>query len=678
MMRLLYIVFGLVILLVVAVAAIPFLVPTDTITAQVIQSVKESTGRELKIGSDPKFSLFPSIALEARDVAISNPGGLATGSLLAADEIQVNLALMPLFSGDVDVKKFVLVKPVIDLKVAKDGSANWDFGNGETAGQESTSGSSTDAGSPVGLENLRLGQIEIVDGTVLYADETSNGAFTLNKINVALGLRDISSPLEAKGAAVWNGENVELEINLGQPKALMDGGSTSLVTKLSSKHITSSFDGTVSADKDKGVAGTLAASSPSIRDLAKWAGNPLAPGNGLGPFSVRSSVKYANDTMTLSDAEIGLDDMNAKGSAVVALGGDRPNIKANLGVDSINVNKYLSGGGAAGSGASSSGGQTGSGGWNDAKIDFSGLNAVNADLNLAASQILYNKIKIGKSALAISLQGGKLSANLSQLALYGGNGKGKLSLNGAAETPALNANFAIAGIDGFPLLQDAADMKWLEGTGQLSFDIAASGVSQRQMVSTLGGKAKLVFADGAIRGINIAQMIRTLGTSALTGWSDGGAQKTDFSSFSSSFSIKNGIASSTDLSLIGPLVRITGGGSINMPQQSINYRVNPKLVASLEGQGGGVDLAGLKIPVVIEGPWSNPKIYPDIKGILENPEAAFKALEGLGKGGVKGIEKGVKDVIKDGNPEDIIKDVLKPKDGEKSKDPLGGVLKKLF
>ncbi len=678
MMRLLYIVFGLVILLVVAVAALPFLVPTDTITAQVIQTVKESTGRELKIGSDPKFSLFPSIALEAKDVAISNPGGLATGSLLAADEIQVNLALMPLFSGDVDVKKFVLVKPVIDLKVTKDGAANWDFGSGETTGQESTWSSSTEASSPVGLENLRLGQIEIVDGTILYADEVSGGAFSLDKINVALSLRDIVSPLEVKGSAVWNGENMELEVNLGQPKALMDGGNTSLSTKLSSKHITTSFDGTVSADKDVGVAGALSASSPSIREMAAWAGSPLAPGNGLGPFSVRSSVKYANDTMTLADAEIGLDDMNAKGSAVVALGGDRPSIKANLGVDSINVNKYLSGGGEAASGGTSGGGQSGSGGWSDAKIDFSGLNAVNANLNLAASQILYKKIKIGKSALVVSLQGGKLSVNLTQLALYGGNGKGKLSLNGAASTPALNANFAIGGIEGFGLLRDAANMKWLEGTGQMALNITANGVSQRQMVSTLGGNAKIVFANGAIRGVNIAQMVRTLGTSALTGWSGGEAQKTDFSSFSSSFAIKNGVASSTDLSLIGPLVRVTGGGSINMPQQTVSYRVNPKLVASLEGQGGGVDLAGLKIPVVIEGPWSNPNIYPDIKGILENPEAAFKALEGLGKGGVKGIEKGVKDVIKNGNPEDVIKDILKPSDGDEKKDPIGGVLKKLF
>jgi hypothetical protein len=36
------------------------------------------------------------------------------------------------------------------------------------------------------------------------------------------------------------------------------------------------------------------------------------------------------------------------------------------------------------------------------------------------------------------------------------------------------------------------------------------------------------------------------------------------------------------------------------------------------------------VPIVIEGPWNDPRIYPDIKGILENPEAAYKQLQQTG------------------------------------------------
>ena len=117
-----------------------------------------------------------------------------------------------------------------------------------------------------------------------------------------------------------------------------------------------------------------------------------------------------------------------------------------------------------------------------------------------------------------------------------------------------------------------------------------------------------------------------------------------------------------------------------MPSQSLAYRVKPKLVGSLEGQGGVLDIAGLGIDVIISGPWSNPQIYPDIKGILDNREAAYKNIKDLGKGVGKALKKG--------KTKDILKGILKaPGDAvegaaegteEKVKDPIGKVLKKLF
>jgi AsmA protein len=35
---------------------------------------------------------------------------------------------------------------------------------------------------------------------------------------------------------------------------------------------------------------------------------------------------------------------------------------------------------------------------------------------------------------------------------------------------------------------------------------------------------------------------------------------------------------------------------------------------------------------MIEGPWSEPKIYPDMAGILDNPDAAYAKLHEMGKG----------------------------------------------
>lgn len=673
MKKLIYAVLGILVLLVVAVVAAPFFVSTEAITSRIVAEVKDRTGRDLRIGSDTRLALFPSIAIEAKDVALSNPGGLDAGSVVSMGEIKVDLALMPLISGDINVERFVLIKPVIALAVDSEGRPNWDFSTGEPA-----EGGTAESGGPGSgrVGNVRLGQIEIVEGELSYADARDGTSRKASNINFTLTLPDLTSPLEAAGTADWNGETVKLDIDMGSPQDLMDGKATPFAATVESAHLNTAFKGSVSAvDANLAITGDMEAKTPSLRELARWAGSPLAPGNGLAAFSMSSKVNYAESTITASDAKFSLDGMNAQGSAVVALGGERPSVRGNLGVDKIDVNQYMGGGGSAGSGSGGSGGS--GGGWSDAKFDFSGLGAVDADLKLAANAIAYKAIQIGKSALAVTIAGGKLTAKLTQLALYGGSGSGTLTLDGGAKTPAMAASFALGGVDARPLLTDAMDMKWLEGTGELGINVVAQGASQRQMIGSLGGNANLKFTNGAIRGINIPQMLRSLGSNPLNGWSGGEAQKTDFSSFSATFQISKGVASNSDMQLVGPLVRMTGAGTISMPSQSIDYKVQPKLVASLEGQGGALDLSGLDIPVIIKGPWSNPRIYPDIEGVLQNPEAAYKAIKNVGKSLGK--------ALKNGKPEDVLNNLLGNQsdgemapDGEKKKDPIGKVLKKLF
>ncbi len=62
------------------------------------------------------------------------------------------------------------------------------------------------------------------------------------------------------------------------------------------------------------------------------------------------------------------------------------------------------------------------------------------------------------------------------------------------------------------------------------------------------------------------------------------------------------------------------------------FRVEPKLVMTTEGQGRAADPVGLGIPVMIEGSWADPRIYPEMSGILENPDAAYAKLKEMGKG----------------------------------------------
>src|SRR5262245_65313676 len=77
---------------------------------------------------------------------------------------------------------------------------------------------------------------------------------------------------------------------------------------------------------------------------------------------------------------------------------------------------------------------------------------------------------------------------------------------------------------------------------------------------------------------------------------------------------------------------MTGAGTIDLGTKQIGFRVEPKLVMTTEGQGRAGDPVGLGIPVMIEGPWGEPRIYPEMQGILDNPEAAYGKLKEMGKG----------------------------------------------
>ena len=77
---------------------------------------------------------------------------------------------------------------------------------------------------------------------------------------------------------------------------------------------------------------------------------------------------------------------------------------------------------------------------------------------------------------------------------------------------------------------------------------------------------------------------------------------------------------------------MTGAGTIDLGTKQIGFRVEPKLVMTTEGQGRLTDPVGLGIPVMISGPWGSPRIYPEMQGILDNPDAAYAKLKEMGKG----------------------------------------------
>jgi AsmA protein len=630
---------------------VPFLIPTDTYKAQIIERVKGATGRDLALNGPLSLSILPSFGLSVSDVAFGNAPGASAKNMATFGKLQLQVQPIALLSGKLIIDSFVLVDPVIALEVDKQGRPNWQFATATAAPAGAAApakpASTPAAGAPPApragspLDEVHLGDVRLVNGTITYQDARTGQKQQVDKINAKLALPDLASPMQVSGNADWNGKTVTLALDLAQPRQFLSGAKTPVTVKLTAPALKFDFKGTAASAAEVALDGDTALDISSLRELATWAGGALPPtSGGLATLKIAGKLDVAGARVKFTGAEIALDAIKAKGDLAVDASGQKPYLNGKLDVDKLDLNPYLppeQPAAAAAKPAPAAGAPAAppanaptpaaaasGGGWSDQPIDVSGLKAANADFALTVGGIVFKKITIGKSALTVQLKDSKLAADLTQMELYQGTGKGGVRLDGGAAVPAFEGNFDLAKVQGQPILRDVMDFDRLSGNANGNVAVTAHGKSQRELIGSLGGKGALSFLNGAVKGINIGALVRNP-VGAIV---DPAAQKneqTDFSELSGTFTITNGILKNSDLDLKSPLLRVAGSGTVDLPQRTVNYRIEPKLALTAEGQGGKSNAAGIEVPVVVEGPFDHLTYRPQLDALLKDP----KALEGL-------------------------------------------------
>lgn len=653
MKKLLIVIGALVVLVIAALLIAPMVIPVDTYKKEILAQVEKATGRQAQIDGEFGISLFPTVKFTAGKFSLANAKGGKASQMVTLEQLNVQVAVLPLISGNVVIDSFVLDKPVINLEVDAQGRPNWEFtpaaGAAAPTKTESAPAKAGDGSGGLGLAGLQLGDVRLVDGRIAYSDAKTGVTQTVDAINMSVSLPSMTSPMAANGSLVWNKEKIDLVLGVDNLNAFLAGTQTGLNAAVAASTVKLDFKGKASSKPQMKASGTIDLDVPSIRKLAAWAGQPLeAPGTGFGPLRISGQVGVDGPKYSFTKAKLSLDAIQATGDFRFDGSGRVPYINAGLGTGMLDLNPYLppegktgANGAAAPAGTGGNAAKPASAGWSTDPIDLSGLRAVNADIALNVAGLMVRKIKVGKSAVSVALKGGRLTTKLTEMALYGGNGTATVTADGATSIPAVAAKFDLAGLQANPALTDAIAMDKIEGTLNANIDIATRGASQKAMVSALGGNGKVAFADGAIRGINIGAMVRNA-ASAFLDSSARQAQKTDFAELSGTFKVVNGIMLNDDLKLLSPLLRVGGKGTVDMPNRSVNYRIEPKVVASTTGQGGSTDTSGIKVPVIVSGPWDNLSYKPDLAGVIDGiAKDPKKALEGIkkmipGQGGAAG------------------------------------------
>ena len=451
-------------------------------------------------------------------------------------------------------------------------------------------------------------------------------AAALSGLKLQANLPGLEAAPSLEADLVYNQQPVAIDLGLAPLRQMLSGDPFALTAKIASALVTAGYDGTLQQQPVPGLDGRFDLDVGSVGQLAAWLGQPL-PEEQPDPGPLKIAAVFAADGAKVALTEARLDGKALKATATGSYDGSAEiaRFKADVNVEQLDVDAYLpppaeEETAAAETGSEDSGGTDSAGGWSEEPLDLSALHQANGDVKIATGPVTYRGLTIAKSLATLLLEGGVAKLGLQDLQLAEGSIVAAATVDGSGKDAALDYSATIQGVQAEPLLTAFGGIDWLSGTMNVTTKGKASGQSQKQLVETLNGDGNIQFLDGAIEGINIAETLRNA-QNLNFGDSGGGVQKTDFSELSGSFVITNGVVDNQDFKMLAPLVRLSGAGQVPMPPQTVDYGVEAKLVASLEGQGGDDSLAGLPIPIRIEGTWADPSYDVDWESVFQ--EAAL-------------------------------------------------------
>ena len=245
-------------------------------------------------------------------------------------------------------------------------------------------------------------------------------------------------------------------------------------------------------------------------------------------------------------------------------------------------------------------------GWREEPFDLTVLRKADATVALSIGRVAYKDVKLGPGSLNLDLKDGFARLALDALELYGGRAQGLLTLDASGDAPVLGANIKLAGVALLALAGDALNFGWLDGRGDIALELAGQGRSEREIVDALNGRLKLRVADGAMIGADVGKIVGNLQQGRFTGLSPSPDDRTPFSELAASFDIVNGTAASRDMRLASSHLNLDGQGTFALGERQMDCELRAKISGGKRGEGTGISVGSLELPVTIRGPWERP------------------------------------------------------------------------
>lgn len=648
------------------VAALLILVDPNDYREDISRLVKENTGQELVIEGDIRLSFFPWLGLDLGRTRLENREGFGDQPFLQIESAGVAVELLPLFRREVVMDVVRLDGLLVHLVVNEQGEANWELDLPESgdevveeAPREPEEAPGERASPPVRIG--KLGGVELTRMQLIYEDRREPSRQELGPVNVYIGplALDEDVPVDADWVATLDDDtrmegglslkarideelsrilvNLDrLEVELfaddlpesgvragffAQVDIDLDADTAQVrdaVLELAGLRVNTMADVTALTE-DPRVSGRFEIPETNLRQVMERLEQELpemADDSALTRFSAEAGFAFAGERINLDELVLRLDDTTFNGSLSVQ-DFDRPMIGFNLEGDRLDADRYLPPPSEEEPAPTTPPDAEES---EPVEIPVELIRDLRLDGSFRLAELVIMELLLEDIHFTVKADDGELRVHPVGADLYGGQYRGDIHVDARDEEAVISVDERITGVQARQIVEQLMGEDLLHGTGNVTINATARGRELDAVLRTLAGQAEFSFAEGAVQGLNIAQMIRT-SAARLQGQAapdEPDARETDFTELVGTLVFDGGKVRNDNLNAQSPLFRITGGGEVDLLEQTVDYRLTVNLVGTLEGQGGQSldNLRRLPIPLRFRGDLMSPSISLDLQAAL--------------------------------------------------------------
>lgn len=246
-------------------------------------------------------------------------------------------------------------------------------------------------------------------------------------------------------------------------------------------------------------------------------------------------------------------------------------------------------------------------------LPFSVLSVLNGEVDVAIENLTYQDLEFTDFQTAITLKDGSLNAPI--FATYG---ERRVEANvSAANTGSPHASITLSapGFDIGRFLNESGATDLVDVAGHIGLDLSARGGSVAEIASNLNGKIDVATGRGNIHSSAFEWIAKDLIWALIPKGGESGVA--DLTCFIGEIDFNKGVGEVAALALVTSEMRTSGSGKINLRDETINMRLNPR--------PNDPGLLSLATPVNITGSLTSPSVLPDTGALLGDLAVAVGA-----------------------------------------------------